>query len=862
MGEDFREKVVNIIVLIVIFFLLLDFFPPTLLFLDTAMTGGDNPPHNYLAAYMKDYLLPHGKLVGWASGWWAGFPMFQFYFFFPYLLMALLSYLVPLNVAFKLVTALGIFLLPFTAFFSMRFMRFKFPMPIVAALAMIPFLFVKSHTIWGGNIYSMLSGEISMSISIAFAVLFMGLLYKNIEEGRGSIWTSIVLAIVVFTHLINTFIVTVGSTFFLLWRGRFWQNFKILFKTFGLAFLLTAFWGVPLVFKIGYALGFGEQWRVSLLKTLPIETKIFSIFGLFGFYKAIKTRDKRFFYFLYLFLISLFLFFFAEFTGEVDIRFWVFIYLFLIAMICYGLSILIKKLKAYYLVPLVLLFILLFSVNPTKDFADDWIRLNYAGIEKSPKWYVFNELLGYLNNTEGRFANDLTAENNELGTTRIFESIPFFINKSVIEGGILQSGINSMFIYYIQCETSRDCAGFPRITIPTTHNMTRGTRHLKLYNVKHFVARHEPVKRELANNSNWKLVKESGEYQIYELVSNNGKYVYAPDYEPVLVKTDSWKLLALDWFYTFDLVDLPLVFVKNFQDTNEFKYKIEEKAMRTYISKNLQKNKSRIMSWLILGAFKDKDGNGLNRAYIDEDTIRPSFGEKTAGKKWQMVIAQKSYIPLDDVYELNDYAVAYAHIYVYSTEKREATIQYLGDDGTKIFVNNKEIYSNEHSTGTEVRKLVNMTLDKGWNSLLLKIKEIAGGWIFDAIITDRNNQTIDDLVYSLNQDDELRSDLKTKIDSNCSIEERILNEEIRFRTNCIGKPHIIKVAYSPNWKVEGASRVYLVSPAFMLVYPEQEEVRLHYGRTFSDVFGLILSLIGLTTILYGGYKHVINKHGK
>jgi hypothetical protein len=87
-----------------------------------------------------------------------------------------------------------------------------------------------------------------------------------------------------------------------------------------------------------------------------------------------------------------------------------------------------------------------------------------------------------------------------------------------------------------------------------------------------------------------------------------------------------------------------------------------------------------------------------------------------------------------------------------------------------------------------------------------------------------------------------------KLDNNCSINETVLNEEVRFTTNCVGKPHIIKISYFPNWHVEGADKIYLVSPSFMLVYPEKENVRLFYGDTSITIIGKILTISGILII--------------
>ena len=47
--------------------------------------------------------------------------------------------------------------------------------------------------------------------------------------------------------------------------------------------------------------------------------------------------------------------------------------------------------------------------------------------------------------------------------------------------------------------------------------------------------------------------------------------------------------------------------------------------------------------------------------------------------------------------------------------------------------------------------------------------------------------------------------------------EKVENEKITFKTTAIGVPHIVKVSYFPNWKVEGGYGPYAISPSFMMV---------------------------------------------
>ena len=69
------------------------------------------------------------RLHGWYPGASLGHPLLLYYFPFPFLLMSALAPLVGMPVAFKLGTALGVFLLPLLVYASFRLMRLAFPAP-------------------------------------------------------------------------------------------------------------------------------------------------------------------------------------------------------------------------------------------------------------------------------------------------------------------------------------------------------------------------------------------------------------------------------------------------------------------------------------------------------------------------------------------------------------------------------------------------------------------------------------------------------------------------------------------------------------------------------------------------------------
>jgi hypothetical protein len=83
----------------------------------------------------------------------------------------------------------------------------------------------------------------------------------------------------------------------------------------------------------------------------------------------------------------------------------------------------------------------------------------------------------------------------------------------------------------------------------------------------------------------------------------------------------------------------------------------------------------------------------------------------------------------------------------------------------------------------------------------------------------------------------------------CRVKEAQTYEEIRFETECPGRPHLIKISYHPKWHVKGAERVYMASPAFMLVYPTAREVRLVFGNRWPDYVGRLATAVGIIWLL-------------
>src|SRR5438309_5970454 len=110
------EELAGLAVLIVCVGVVLFALHPNLLVTNTTANGGDMGAHVWWPAFLRDHWFNHFRLAGWAPDWYAGFPVGQFYFPLPAILIDLFAIVMPYNVAFKLVTVSGALLLPISAY--------------------------------------------------------------------------------------------------------------------------------------------------------------------------------------------------------------------------------------------------------------------------------------------------------------------------------------------------------------------------------------------------------------------------------------------------------------------------------------------------------------------------------------------------------------------------------------------------------------------------------------------------------------------------------------------------------------------------------------------------------------------------
>ena len=189
--------------------------------------------------------------------------------------MSALAPLVGMPVAFKLGTALGVFLLPLLVYASLRLMRLPFPAPLLGAGAALVFLYVEDNPIWGGTIASTLTGEFSYTYGVGLAILFLGVLFRARADGRGPWAPAAVLALTSYAHGYAVLWAGLTATGLLLCdpagrAGRPWRTLGWLLAVAALAFAFAGPALVPLLADWGWTTPYDDAWiSVRPARVLP-----------------------------------------------------------------------------------------------------------------------------------------------------------------------------------------------------------------------------------------------------------------------------------------------------------------------------------------------------------------------------------------------------------------------------------------------------------------------------------------------------------------------------------------------------------------------------------------------------------------
>ncbi|HKA02769.1 MAG TPA: hypothetical protein VKD67_00525, partial [Acidimicrobiales bacterium] len=584
---------------------------PDLLFKDTTPAGGDMGAHVWGPAYLRDHILPHFWLSGWAPDWYAGFPMYLFYMVPPALAVVALDVLLPYGVALKLVSVLGILSLPVCCWAFGKLAGLKFPVPQLFSIAAVFFLFDETFQIYGGNIASTMAGEFSFSIALSLAMLFLGVFANGMRTGRYRAWAAGLFALTALCHVIVMFFAAIGAlVLLLLWadRKRLWYAF-----TAGVVgALLAAFWYIPFWrdskfmtdmfyerLSDNWAMFFPQETNISrlifvlaaigLIGAIVRGNRVGVFLGImcigYGVWAALwpnspdipvlgavnlwNARLLPFFYLTRYFLVAMGV---AE-VGQLLARFvragdqrtltW-----FRFGTLGFGVVFAIGALGlhlenlpffkqewngkqwVYKAGPI--------EVKSQPAYVDDWAKWNYSGYEGKD---AYGEYSGVVNTMKqigqergcGRALWENNNEEDKYGTPMALMLLPFWTDGCIgsMEGLFFESSATTPYHFL----ASSALSAAPSRPVRNLHydplDVDKGTKYMQLLGVKYYMAFSPAAIKEARQNKDLTEIATSGPWVIFQVADSD--IVTPLTNEPVVVKgadrnSKSWLNVSEDFF--------------------------------------------------------------------------------------------------------------------------------------------------------------------------------------------------------------------------------------------------------------------------------------------------------------------------
>jgi len=159
-----------------------------------------------------------------------------------------------------------------------------------------------------------------------------------------------------------------------------------------------------------------------------------------------------------------------------------------------------------------------------------------------------------------------------------------------------------------------------------------------------------------------------------------------------------------------------------------------------------------VTEWNLIGPFDNSNNKALDKVYPPEQNI--DLNKKYKGKndkpiEWFYYNSEKDYIDLNSIFGLIDEATSYALCWIKSPDKREVKIKLGYDEGIKLWINDKEVFSDlANRTARPGQNELSANLTKGWNKIFIKSTETEAYWGFYFEIVDETNKPYYDLEYT------------------------------------------------------------------------------------------------------------------
>ncbi len=575
--KSYSEKIKNLDYSQIIYYLIiLLLLRIDLVFLNNTPTGGDMGAHVVPIKYFVDNFASNLQINGWSNDWFAGYPLYYFYFPFPAIITYFFHFLFPFGIAFKIMVVGSIILNIYSIEKLLRRENHLFShIGIVCGLA---FVLTESFTIYGGNLASTLAGQFSFTYSLAFGNLAIYFLSKSNHQYR-FILSSIFLAFCLLSHLIPFLIYLPVYAFYWLLKK---ENFILkLISIFIFSSLVTR-WIVPLIYNLEFTtnMSYTPYTKVKdLIKpdVLPVVL-ILILFLLvnFGYKKIIENKIFSFFE-IYLLFISTFLYFYVpegalwngrlvpffnlgviilgfkildlifneiveyqqgelltKLTIFVSVSICLYIFydkwsqyssynLFTFGVIGFSIFQLLKLLNSTF--KLINLGVFVFIIS-TASFLPHWVNWNFTGYEGKNNWEEIESLYASLNKLPpGRIMWEPNSDLNKYGTPMVLMTIPYFTQHTSMEGLYFDSSITTPF-HFIAVSGLAESPSNPVGGLSYINNeFEKGVDYLNDLGVDYFITYTESITEKANSNSDLIYLFTSEPFSVFKIESDKVELV-------------------------------------------------------------------------------------------------------------------------------------------------------------------------------------------------------------------------------------------------------------------------------------------------------------------------------------------------
>lgn len=143
-----------------------------------------------------------------------------------------------------------------------------------------------------------------------------------------------------------------------------------------------------------------------------------------------------------------------------------------------------------------------------------------------------------------------------------------------------------------------------------------------------------------------------------------------------------------------------------------------------------------IRHWLLLGGWPNETGRCRpedESLVEDEASLSPEPYDLSGNREWIPHEDNDSYIDLNNTFRHDDQKEAYAFTHIDSDGERQVQLAIGSDDGMRAWLNGQPVAESPECRGAaRDQNIVDVTLRDGRNRLLLRVRDIGGGWGFYA----------------------------------------------------------------------------------------------------------------------------------